>query len=373
MRSSRSSWVLTIVAAIAAIGIAPARAAETAGAALRPPAVPLVAHDPYFSVWSFNDKLSDGWPRHWTGSIQAMCGQLRIDGKPYRFMGQAPQDVPALEQKSVQVLPTRTIYEFQGAGIAMTVTFLTPALVHDLEVLSRPLTYISFAIRSTDGKTHKVDGYFDATGEFAVDKAEQEVTWDRQQADGLTMLRIGSKDQPVLKRTGDNLRIDWGHLYLAFEEAGGVQSVIASDKSAREGFARDGKLPQKDDERQPRKVNDEWPVLAVAADFGDVGEQAITPYIMLAYDDEFSIEHMQKKLRPWWRKGGMDAKQLITTARTEYEALSEKCRGYDEELMADLRRNGGDQFAQLAALSFRQAIAAHKVVVADDGVTPLFF
>ena len=61
--------------------------------AFRPPAVPLVTHDPYFSVWSMSDRLTDIGPS--TGLARSMpcVGSRRIDGKPYRFM--APAQLPS--------------------------------------------------------------------------------------------------------------------------------------------------------------------------------------------------------------------------------------------------------------------------------------
>src|ERR1700730_4586532 len=88
----------------------------------RPPAVPLVTHDPYFSVWSMADQLTDQWSKHWTGATNAMCGLARIDGKAYRFMAPAQPGLPtdAMKQLGVQVLPTRTIYQFEQAGVHLT-------------------------------------------------------------------------------------------------------------------------------------------------------------------------------------------------------------------------------------------------------------
>ena len=44
---------------------------------LRAPAYPLIANDPYFSVWSFTDALTDSFPVHWTGKINALVSLAR--------------------------------------------------------------------------------------------------------------------------------------------------------------------------------------------------------------------------------------------------------------------------------------------------------
>jgi hypothetical protein len=340
----------------------------------RPPAVPLVTHDPYFSAWSFSNELNADWPRHWTGAVHAMCGMLRIDGKPYRWMGAAPKEAAPMKQTSVRVFPTRTVYEFEQDGVALTSTFFTPALPHDLDVLSRPITYLVMSVRSIDGKEHQIDGYFDITAEWAVDKADQQVTWSRDAAGDLTLLRVGTTEQPVLAKKGDNLRIDWGHLYIGFRDDDGdvVNAAITSDEAARGAFVTRGRTAEKDDEQKPRRANDRWPVLSLSGTIGRVGDEPQRGIVMIGYDDEYSIEYMGRKLRPWWRRNGGDIKAAFQSAAADIRELYEKCVAFDEELMSDCRKIGGDKYERLASLSYRQAIAAHKLV--DDGNgTPLFF
>src|SRR5229473_6624975 len=86
--------------------------------AQRPPAVPLVTNDPYFSIWSMTDQLTADTTRHWTGTPQSLRSLIRIDGKNYRLMGAERNDnVPALPQLKLDITPTQTVYRFAGDGV----------------------------------------------------------------------------------------------------------------------------------------------------------------------------------------------------------------------------------------------------------------
>ena len=83
-----------------------ALAAMPALAAFRPPAVPLVQVDPFFSIWSAADRLTDVETTHWTDIQQPISILLEADGKTWRLCGSTPGDIPALLQKGVEVRPT---------------------------------------------------------------------------------------------------------------------------------------------------------------------------------------------------------------------------------------------------------------------------
>ncbi len=335
----------------------------------RPPAVPLIACDPYFSVWSAADRLTDDVTRHWTGTEQPLTGLVRIDGRAYRLMGNGPKELPAMAQRHLEVAPTRTIYTFEWEGVRVTLTFLTPLLPGKLDILSRPVTYLTWSAQSIDGHNHAISLYFDAGALLTVNTNDQEVVWSRYRLPGLHVLKMGSREQPVLQKFGDNLRIDWGYLYLAAPEG---ETALASHAAAVRSFVEQGKLPASDDLEMPRPARRQAPALAFAADLGQVGKALVSRHLLLAYDDQFSIEYLERKLRPYWRRGGAGAEDLLRDAERDYAALSRESQALDQELMADLTRQGGEKFARLAALAYRQSIAAHKLTADADG-TAYFF
>ena len=340
---------------------------------LRPPAVPLVAHDPYFSIWSMSDRLTDSGTSHWTGKPNSLAGLVRIDGKTYRVMGRDRQPAPALEQTRLEVLPTRTIYEFAGGGIALTLTFFTPALPGDLDVMARPLTYIEWRAAATDGREHEAAIYFEAASDLVVNTADQPVVSARYQLDGQPVLRMGSRDQPMLAKRGDDLRIDWGYLYLAADKPDGATEMTGWRQQARAAFDSTGRLPDSDNFADagaaPRGAVS---VLAYSIALGRVSARPVSRYLMIAYDDLYSIEYFERRERPWWRRKGADAAELLRAGRRDHDSLIERSQAFDTELMADLTKAGGERYARLAALAYRQTLAAHKLVADIDGTAMWF-
>lgn len=344
--------------------------------ALRAPAYPLITIDPYTSCWSAGDYLYDNHTTHWTGQPFPLVGALRVDGKTYRFMGiDAPTgafdanfggerylSTPAL-QKSADVQAMQTIYEFTCGPVGLTLTFTAPLFLDDLELISRPVNYISYETRSLDGAAHDVQIYFEASPACAVNTADQQSVGSGYRKNDLLFVRTGSKEQNVLQRKGDQIKIDWGYFYLSTGETGSSQSV-GSAMAMRKAFATNGKL----DDRVAAAGNAN---IAVARTLGrSVKAEGM---VMAGFDDIYSIQYFKTNLRPYWnRRGDNSIEQQFALAARDYAALKKKCREFDRELMESATRKGGRKYAELCALAYRQAIAAHKLVEAPNGDLMLF-
>ena len=335
----------------------------------RPPSVPLVVNDPYLSIWSNATKLTDTQTQHWTRREHALSSLIRVDGKPFRLMGTQPQSAPAFRQTSLRVTPTSSIYRFENAGIHLTFSFLTPFLPNDLDVLARPATYLTWSAQSSDGRAHRVEIYLGASSQLAVNTPAQTVVWAREKMGKLAAVRVGTQKQSLLRPAGDDVRINWGYAYLA---ATGAQTTVGASAVLQSHFSARGALPKLMDARQPRASDDAEPTLACAFDLGKVGQKSVERHAILAYDQIYSINYFGQKLRPYWRRSGDDASAMLQKVERDYPALVKRCAAFDRELMADATQAGGEKYAQICALAFRQAIGATGIA-ADAGGAPLVF
>jgi hypothetical protein len=345
---------------------------------LRPPAVPLIANDPSFSVWSMYDHLNDGPTKHWSEAAQPFTGLARIDGQTFRWMGgpargfRLPAATP-MQQTSVELTPLHTRYRFTAGGIELRVTFFTPLFPQDLDVLSRPVTYLTWSAASTDGKPHQVDLFLDVDPAIAVNDPSEQVTWSRSRVAGMTVLSIGTREQATLNRSGDRIRINWGYFHLAVPEREAPATVLSA--SAATQFVTSGSLDESDDLSMPRPAGGNAhraAHLALKLSLGNVASTPVERHVVLAYTDNDSIEYLGRRLHGYWQRNGMTESDLLAVSEKEYAALEVRGVKFDTTLTADMRKAGGDDYAYLTTLLFRQTIAAHKLVADLDG-TPMLF
>lgn len=336
----------------------------------RPPATPLITHDPYFSIWSATDLLTASNTTHWTGSPQPIAGIAQIDGKSFRFMGRDPEDVPPMEQTGRAVTPTHTRYQFRQNGVQLELSFCTPAMMDDLNVLSRPVTYLTWTAQATDGAAHRVSILLDVDPVIAVNDRSENVVAFRSETALLHILSVGSRDQNVLNRSGDNLRIDWGYFHLGIPKNEESTTAIAADIIG--AFTDKGILPANDSIGMPQPAQRGSPHLGVKLEFGSLSAQPEVRHVLVSYTEGFAIQFFERNLRPYWQRDGMPVEQMLDTAEGQYSQLDHRAKAFDEELTADLTKVGGEHYAAIAILTYRQTIAAHKLVADVNGDAMLF-
>ena len=356
-----ASWFRAVLATAAML------ASVASAQQQRPPATPLVTHNPYFSIWSDTDTLTDSDTVHWTGHSNALTSLLRIDGKLYRIMGRGPGE--PLPQTARQVTALHTSYKFSGAGVAVTLTFFTPSLTDDLDLLSRPVTYLTWSVAATDGGTHKVEALLDASPDLATSFPGQAVTTSRARTSQTDVVSVGSRDQAVLNRSGDDLRIDWGYFRIAVPRD--ESATLATGRRLLRSFAANS-MPVEDDLSVPTGLEHDNSHIAVTLDFGAVTQAPVSRHVLLTYTEDYAVQVFHQNLRPYWQRNGMTVGQMLDRAATEYSALEQRGRAFDASFEKNMTAAGGEQYAWLCTLAYRQAIAAHSLVAGPDG-EPLTF
>lgn len=268
------------------------------------------------------------------------------------------------EQLSVDVLPTQTFYSFRCGPVILDVIFTSPLLADDLDLVSTPISYITYQVRPQDGKSHEVLVYFEASPQLAVHEDNQPVVYDRELKNGISYLRTGTVNQPILERKGDGVRIDWGYAYLAAPRTADREMSLGEYFQVKRHFIQNGHLPvSAAPDTLERNMLKEMNVLAYCDRMGKVGAEGKSGYVMLGYDDIYAIEYFYEPVLAYWKhQGKVDIYQAFERAVRDYERIMNRCGTFDVQLMEEAEKAGGKEYAELCALAYRQAIAAHKLL-----------
>lgn len=286
--------------------------------AFRAPSVPIVSSDPFFSIWSGADVPTEVDTEIWHGAKQPISVVIELDGVSYRLLGAKKKagpyergtDIPALKCTGTEVRPLTTVYRFTDGRAKVELSFMTPKLADDLSVFARPVTYAT--IRTSGASNVCVHASISPALATHDDRAAMATNFF--QVAGLPAYAIGRVEQKLFSKSGDKLRCNWGRA-----------AIVNPDMKG-----------------------------------SDV-------HFLLGYDGIAAVRFLGKNLRFWWQRGGKSFEAMLADAEHDYSSLIVRARDFDSAFARSMRLVGGEKYAQLASLAYRQSYAACVLAEGPEG------
>jgi hypothetical protein len=120
------------------------------------------------------------------------------------------------------------------------------------------------------------------------------------------------------------------------------------------------------DIRQPRRCDDDWVASVFVFDINVASDgSAEQRTIMFAYDEVYSIEYFGLALPPYWRHEFNTPEALITAFARPVDLL-EKIHAYQTKILDMLTNVGGDQYATVLSLAYRQTTGGTVTVWSEQ-------
>lgn len=295
----------------------------------RLPAIPLIASDPYLSIWMPADTMTQTDSIHWSGPVKPLRGRMTVDGAKARWMGVGPETEARLE--ALEVTPTRTCFASVFGGVRLEACFAAPDLPDDLDLLSTPVTLVTLTAAPVDGQAHDVSVELHLSDALCYDgEIRPQMSSDRFDLGALHTAWCGQTVQKPLSHSGDHITIDWGYLYLASE--------------ADVAPVGDGLLL-----RWEGRVE---------------GEQTVRA--LIGYDDIASINYFGDLCKAWYRRNGAQITDALASCHANFDDILRRCEAWDARVLEDARKDGED-YERLVSASWRHTFAAHKLIATPSG------
>jgi len=292
----------------------------------RLPSIPLILQDPYISIWSPFDTLTEGDTAHWSGLALPIRGYASVEGKKYRFMGAGAEE--AAVQRDLRVTATKTVYTMEAGGAVFTVSFVSPFLLEDPYLTARPCTYIDF--RLLTGEAVQIEMVF--TSHLVTNCGRRIVGADQVLPDYREAWMRNVKSAP-LSESGDNVTIDWGCAYLAVNGKNEAVRYEAEALHFEAGLTKE--------------------------------EPAAHP--VFAFDDGYSIDYFGTMQKGLWTRRWKTIREAIAASLREHDALLAACEQTDQRVCDEALAAGGEEYAVLCEAAYRHSVAAHKLIADEDG------
>ncbi len=306
------------------------------------PAYPLFVKDPYYSIWSPDERLNGSDVIFWTGARKKFYGILKAEGKKYCFLGKREGMEQAI-QTSLEVGAFTTRYSFEAGKAKLELEFVSPLPPDDIMLASCPVCYVNYKISGVD----EAEIIFAAEQSLCYNEktTENEVRGGALYLNGFNAAFFGLSRQMPLSQNDDGSCADWGYFYISGERA------YFCDEPAFENYIAKEVIP----ETAERKSN-KYIVSVCRAHSGKV---------MLAFDDTVSINYFGELLKGLYLESNtvLGALEYVNANTRE---IGSKLAAFEDKLLKAAAPYG-ESYKNILIASLRQAMGAHKIVRGRDG------
>lgn len=153
---------------------------------------------------------------------------------------------------------------------------------------------------------------------------------------------------------------DWGYLHLCDKEA-----YIASPPIVNGGIKVIGRSTD------VRRISHSYTLNKSYNPHSDMPylytvRDELSGVIIVAYDEIKPIEYFHEPADEYYTKYFASFEEMVRAAIREYPEIKKLCDAFDENLMAESGKLG-EKYEYITSLSYRQAIAAHKLIEDPEG------
>ncbi|EJC98583.1 uncharacterized protein FOMMEDRAFT_96129 [Fomitiporia mediterranea MF3/22] len=269
-----------------------------------PPALPFAVKSPYVNTWSplgnASEAVTSAWPRTWDKGfdIMAWYSAIRVDGKAYQILGQAPTpQLPIASQQQVVYTPTQVSYIIAAGGVDVNMTFLSPLEPTDLVRQSMPFAYMYITLQPNDGKAHDVQLYTDVSGEWIAGDKDLPTNWTINESNNFVYLQMQPSSPLPFQEL--NVRPQDGTLYYCTKKSDNVTWQIANSADLRNSFGNGSvtSLPKTAEANfHPLGIPD-YDTMGIAVDLGTVNSISETLVYALGVVRDPVVQYANQKVQ----------------------------------------------------------------------------
>jgi hypothetical protein len=298
-------------------------------------------------------------PQFWAGQDLGWSVMVRVDGQTYSLMGvkDPGEGVQPAVVRGAEYTATHSVFTATAGTVVVTLDFFSPVSPANYLRQSLPFSYLTVSVSGTSANSVQVfssiDGRWTGESEGAV------CEFNNAGSTGMFSLKV--EDATLYAESSD--MATWGETIFASRPTASSRLSFASGNGDRvmSQFVKSGRLASGGQQCKSGGI------VALSHDLGVVtGDQEVT--FAVGYVREKAINYLGKAYTGYYRAEHPDTYQAVIYFLNDYSDAFSESLILDQKLSTAAKSVAGQKYADIVALSTRQAYGGIDLTIPNDNL-----